>query len=272
MKNFCIGISCVEDLSNGVNYYTSFVLKSLDNLKKNGDVFIYTNNEDIFNNMGINIIPFNGKILKVCDALTLTDVEKDDLDLDSLYSTHDKLNIIDYVFNNGYTGCLILDADDELTEQSDTIISEFKKQIPNIKPGFHFFGYWNNLYETTDGVYFYPQWGHLKKYEYFNELRKTINFKLNDNMRPVMESNFFVKYFDEWQLFLNHTKKYRNILMKNDLTKFEWDDKKPHRPIGTGEGLTWVITISELKLKRYFHINKLLKKLNISIIRNFYNI
>lgn len=270
MKDFCIGISCVEDLSEGINYYTSLTLKHLDNLKEQGDVFVYTNNVNLFKDRGINVIPFEGDLLTVENALKLSDAERDSLDLDMIYSTHDKLNIVDYVFNLGYTGCLILDADEQLTLESNLILNKFKKDIPNLEAGFHFLGYWDSFYETQDEIHFYPQWGHLKKYDYFKALNDNISFELSNQVKPVRESNFFVRYFDEWDIFFENTRKYRKIVMKNDLTKFNWEDKKPYRPIGTGEGLSWIVSFNELNLTKYIHINELMKYLDISIIRHYH--
>lgn len=270
MKDFCIGISCVENLDGDINYYTSLTLKFIERWKKHGDVFVYTNNVDVFKDKEVNIIPFDGEILTVENGLKLNEDEKNELNLNQIYSTHDKMNIVNYVFNLGYNGCLIVDADEEITMNSDSVIETFKNKISTLNKGFHFLGYWDSFYETQDSVYFYPEWGHLKKYEYFYRLKESLEFDLNNKTKPVRESNFFVKKFDEWDLFFKQAQKYRNIAIKNDLTKFEWEDKKPYRPLGTGEGLSWVVTINELGLQKYFNINDDMVELDMSIIRHYH--
>lgn len=268
MKDFCIGISCVEDLTTGVDYFTSLTLKHLNNLKKHGNVFVQTNNESVFKDKGVSIIPFTGKLLTLEEGLNLKKTEKENLNLQEVYSTHDKLDIIDYVFKKGYSGCLILDADEELTEQSNSIITSFKQKLNNLEPGLHFLGYWGDFYKDQKEENF--EWQFLKQHEYFNNLRNSLKFELDNKTRPVRESNFFVKYFDDWNLFYNNTKKYRDIAIKNDLTLFPWKDNKTYRPLGTGEGLSWIISINELNLQEYTFINKTMKDLDLSLIRHYH--
>lgn len=263
MKNaFAIATFCFE--KGDSRRYVDFANRALEKWSQYFPVYIQTNLENEFKKY--NVLYQDLQIMSVEEGQKLSETEKAKLDFNKLWTYHDRVDIVYHALQHNEI-CFHIDCDHIPTEKTFDILSKNIDQINNLRPGLHFGRSWEetDVKDSPNG-FIYPEWGYFEHFDFFHYIRDNIGFSPAKNLKPVQESFYFARRFNEWPDVRRLMKeKYKKIFIENDLKVFSWKDKSPWRSVGRADGLSYALTAEELNIKNFYTDFTLIREIENSM-------
>lgn len=250
MKNtFAIATFCFE--KNDSRRYADLANKALERWSQYFPVFIQTNLENEFQNY--NVLYQDLELMSVEEGQKLSEGKKAELNFDKLWTYHDRVDIVYHALQYNEI-CFHIDCDHIPTQETFDILFQNIDQIKNLRPGLHFGRFWEETnIEDSPNSFKYPEWGYFEYFEFFHYIKDNIGFSPSKNLKPVQESFYFARRFNELpDVRLLMKEKYKKIFIENDLKVFNWKDRSPWRSVGRADGLSYSFISDELKLKNFY--------------------